>query len=611
MRHAASLIVAMEGVSRPAFLIARELANNSRSGLTVRFLSKKLDLPEDEVEYLVDINHRFLFTDLTKIKLVPEGFSAIKRISDGLENRGDVPSLYRLVKQLSPHDFRRLEEQIGLDKPGPKKHAVEEYLGQAYQHPDAIVTYVATRNFSDRAREAFDQVWQAPDGLMPMSRLRALLSCNEYDLELALWEHLRSFTLFEMFRFDSDERLVRFVGLLSEIRQYRDALAHDKANKTRLRPYRGTPGFLQDLEVAFSDRLCRIVASLAAHPAHLRGDGDLFREDIKRLEEICPEGTAPSLSTCLWAAEGLGWISRVDNELRAGELKTLLDMDRLSRHKLLYDWFSARDTEKPSFQAISNALDEVKPGVWYSAIDFVNYASRTNAQVEQPVIKAMGAHWEYVSPSTSSHAQSTLAHAVEETFLWLGIVARGEDGGNGVFKITELGEYLLTGQGAERLGDRYPKREAEIIVQPNFEIVVPLQDMDPLLTVSLDQFAERISTGQASVYRVTKETFTQAIQEGHSGDSFVNFLVAHNRGGGLPSNVMMTLEDWRGGMKRVRLRTIQVVESDDPLVLADLQHRRRFKKFFRTIDPHTTIAYAKVTKAELAKALEKDGFIIE
>ena len=41
MRHAASLLAAMEGMSRPAFRIARELANNSRSGLTVRFLSKE------------------------------------------------------------------------------------------------------------------------------------------------------------------------------------------------------------------------------------------------------------------------------------------------------------------------------------------------------------------------------------------------------------------------------------------------------------------------------------------------------------------------------------------------------------------------------------------
>ena len=75
MRHAASLLAAMEGMSRPAFRIARELANNSRSGLTVRFLSKKLDLPDEEVEYLVDINHKLLFADLTRIKIVNEGIT--------------------------------------------------------------------------------------------------------------------------------------------------------------------------------------------------------------------------------------------------------------------------------------------------------------------------------------------------------------------------------------------------------------------------------------------------------------------------------------------------------------------------------------------------------
>ena len=110
MRHGASLIAALEGLSRPAFRIAKELTLNSRSGLTVRFLSKKLELPEEEIDYIIDVNHRVFFTDITKVKLVAEGVSAVKRISDGLENLGDVPSMFNLIKGLGPHEFRRLEE---------------------------------------------------------------------------------------------------------------------------------------------------------------------------------------------------------------------------------------------------------------------------------------------------------------------------------------------------------------------------------------------------------------------------------------------------------------------------------------------------------------------
>ncbi len=611
MRHTASLVAAMEGISRPAFRLARELASNSRAGLTVRFLSRKLELPEEEIEYLVDVNHRFLFMDLTKIKLVPEGFSGVKRISQGLENRGDVPSLFRLVKSLSGHDFRRFEEQVGLDKPGPKKRAVEELLARYYTHPDSVVAYVATRGFSETARELFDLVWQSKDGLVPVSKLRATHEGSDYEIELGLWELFRGFALFEMFRFDADDRLVRVAGLLSEIRQYCEAAAHKRARKPRLKAHRGVPEHIQDQELSFSDTICRLVAALAAKPARLRGDGELFRDDWQRLEEICPEETEPSLATSLWAAEGVGWLARVDNELRAGELESLLEMDRFSRHRILYEWLVSIESERASLRTLINVLEEMKSGAWYPTIDFVKYATSLNTENEEPVLKSAGGHWQYISPSVAGHWERALAHSLEETFLWLGVVARGETGGVGLFKITELGECLLTGKETEKMAARYPKREAEIIVQPNFDIVVPTQDMDPLLTVALDQFAVRSSTGNATVYNVTKDSFTQAIQEGHDGGGFVDFLVAHNRGATLPANVMTTLDDWRGGMKRVRLRMVPVLESDDPLVLAELLHRRRFKKYFKEIDPHKMALYSKVTKGDLTKTLEQDGFIVE
>ena len=263
---------------------------------------------------------------------------------------------------------------------------------------------------------------------------------------------------------------------------------------------------------------------------------------------------------------------------------------------------------------LNRLFEELKPGVWYPTIEVVNYGMRLQSEDEQPVLRSSGGHWHYVSPSASSHSERGLVRAFEETLLWLGIVDRAEDGaggGDSLFRITELGEGLVAGKSLEALAAKFPHRKAEIVVQPNFDIVVPSQDMDPLLTVPLDQFAMRASTGKATVYHLGKESFVRAVQEGHDGNAFVEFLLAHNRGGRLPANVMTTLEDWRGGMKRVRLRTLQILETDDPLVLADLLHRRRFRKFLAPVDSQKTAVYTKISKAELAKQLEKDGFIVE
>jgi hypothetical protein len=598
-------------MSRPAYRIAKELTNNSRSGLTIRFLSKKLEIATEEIEYLLDVNHRLIFSDLTKVKIVAEGHGAIKRISEGLEHHGDIPSLMRSVKTLPPQDFRRLEERLSIEQATTKKILTEELIQRCYRHPDTVVSYVASRGFSETAKEVFDILWQSSDGIMPVSQIRVAHGGSEFDVEMALWELFRGFALFEMFRFDSEDRLVRVAGLLSEIRQHRKHTANQGKGKAKLKGFREQPDMPQRQELNFSDTICKLIAAIAARPARLRGDGDLFREDRRRLSEICPEGADPSLDTCLWVAEGVGWIARVDNTLRAGELKELVEMDRVSRHQLLSEWLLGHGEEATSRHLLTALLDETRAKTWYSVVDFIRYAMQVSAQHEQLVLKPAGAHWEYISPNATGQGESRLARSLEESFFWLGIAARASLDGENVFQITELGYSLLRRTDDEELHTQFLPRKGEFVVQPNFDIVVPTQDMDPLLTVPLDQFAQRASTGQATVYNVTKDSFTQAVQEGHDAGAFVEFLLAHNRGGGLPPNVMTTLEDWRGTMKRVRLRTVHILETDDPLIMADLRHRRKFNKFFDDLDPQHVVQYGKVSKAEFTKALEKDGFIVD
>lgn len=611
MRHGASLLASLEGIGRPVFRIATELTNNSRSGLTVRFLAKKLEMSEEEVEYLLDLNHRLLFTDLTKVKIVSEGHNVIKRIHDGLENLGDVPSMIRRMKALTPHDFRRVEELVDSPNPLTKKSAAEQLLDLAYRHPDSVVTFVATRGYSQTARELFDIIWNASEGLMPVSKLRVAHGGSEFAVEQALWELFRGFALFEMFRFDQEDRLVRVVGLLKEVRQWREANARLIGAVGKLRPIKIKVESIETRGVDMTELICRLVAAVAARPVRLRGDGELFREDRKRLAEICPEEAEPSLNTCLWAAEGVGWIIRVENELRAGSMDALIKMDRVARHRSLYDWFMTIADYAASRNILVNLLDEMRSGAWYSVIEVVQYTLYSGSKHEQPTLKCTGNTWHYASPSAAGQHESRLARALEESLFWLGIVDRGDYDGDSVFRISPLGEALLLGSTTPELRDEFPAKPCEFVVQPNFDIVVPSQDVDPLLTVPLDQFAVRGSTGQATVYNVSKESFTAAVQGGHDANAFVAFLLAHNRGGALPANVMMTLEDWRGALKRVRIRSLLVIEADDPLVMADLLHRRRFAKYFVELDPKKVAAIHEDTRDDLAKALEKDGFIVE
>lgn len=611
MRHEATLVAALEGIGRTAFRLAEELAANSRSGLTVRFLSKKLELPEEEVEYLIDINGRIFFTDLTKVKLVPAGPAAIRRIVEGLENHGDVESLFRRVRQLDKHDFQHLEQHLGNEEPLGKKQAAEQLLERYYLHPESVIEYVATRNFSPTAQEIFDTVWQAESGLTPASVLRAALKTPEHEVERAVWELCRSFALAEMFRFDSEDRLVRVVGLLKEVRQWREAESTRRAQAVNLTPVRGQPATVQSYGFEFSDRICRLVAALAARPARLRGDGELFREDRRRLDDICPEEGDIPLSTCLWVAESVGWVTRAEDELRVGSIDALVTMDRVARHRTVADWMTAGGTEAASRRTLATLMDELKPGAWYPLDSFVRRSLSLRSENEQPVLRQVDGQWRYVSPSAAPTAERNLARSLDETLLWLGLVDRGSSDGTALFRVSDLGQCILGGRNCDAVLAKNGRKKAEFVVQPNFDIVVPTQDTDPLLAVPLDQFADRLSTGAATIYNLNKDSFTRGIQAGHDGDAFVAFLLAHNRGGALPANVMTTLEDWRGGVKRVRLRTIHVLESDDPLVIADLLHRKRLSKHLQPVDPQKVVTFGKISKADLAKELEKEGFVVD
>lgn len=611
MRHGASLMASLEGMSLAAYRIAKELAGNTRSGLTVRFLAKKLELPPEEIEYLLDVHDRLFFTDLTKVKVVTEGHNAVKRISEGLECRGDIPSLIERVKAYSPNDFRRLEEQIGIEEPCTKRVAADEIIQRYYHTPEAILTYVGTGEFSETARELFDIAWQSKDGVIPVSQLQAMHGGSEYEVEQGLTQLFDGFALFEMFRFDAEDRLVRVAGVLKEIRPFRGFTGGDGQGKARPKALRGKPDASEARELQFSDTICKLVAAIAAKPVRLRGDGEMFREDRRRLAVICPEDLEPSLNTCLWVAEGVGWLVRHDNTLRAGELESLILLDRVRRHQVLCQWMLEKGDDVTARNLMHEMLDEIKANTWYPLERFVSVVMQWKEEEEQITLRQSNGHWKYVNPNVTEQAQTRLTRALEETFFWLGMVEVGSKDGTVAFQVSDIGDAILRGEVTGALVKKYPKRKGEFVVQPNFDIVVPTEEMDPLLTVPLDQFSERGSTGQATVYNVSKESFTQAVQEGHDAAAFVEFLLTHNRGGSLPANVMTTLEDWRGAMKQVRLRTITVIESDDPLVMADLVHRRKFQKYLKPLDGRQVVRYQDIDAEELAKALEKEGFIVE
>ena len=88
-------------------------------------------------------------------------------------------------------------------------------------------------------------------------------------------------------------------------------------------------------EVALSDKCSRLVAALAARPARLRGDGDLYREDVRRLEEaLAAEGEADAARILMeahrQAPEFYAWLRSLEALRKMISDQTMLILDTSS-----------------------------------------------------------------------------------------------------------------------------------------------------------------------------------------------------------------------------------------------------------------------------------------
>ena len=613
MRHGASLLASLEGMSRLAYQIAEELSDKSRSGLTVRFLAKKLEIPDEEVEYLVDVYDRLFYADISRIKLAPDGQHVIKRIAESLSSQGDFNAFANRIRSMSQSEFGLFMARFSHHMSMNRTDFANWFVNRYYDTPSNIRNCLQDLNVSKTAHEVFDLLWESPKGIMPAGQLRALHGGSDAEVEQAIWELVQHCVLYEMFRFDNEGRLVRVVALLAEIRQYRESMSK-AAPMPMLETLDAPESEGSDLGIQLSESIGYIVIALVGGAARMRKSGGLYKEDQKRVEDLVPPGEYLNVDACIWIAEVNDWLDvSKDNLVVAGQcLDALISMSRFERHIALDDLLQhVRDyaIAKNTLQVINADLDNT---TWYLMEDLVEYAARSAARDEDGILQQMdNGVLCYANPSNTEVVRDCLTRTLQCEMHWLGLVAHLRRGNQLYIRFTTMGIAFLRGDFPKELYAQFPDKGCEFVVQPNFEVVVPSDQIDPLKMLPLERFAERSGSDQARIYTLTKARFTQAMQSGHDPKEFVVFLLKHNRMDELPPNVVMTLEDWMGGMKRVKIRTLHIVESEDPLVIAEIAHQRRYNQYIQHIDPNSMLNYKGISKAKLAKLLEKDGYLID
>lgn len=173
--------------------------------------------------------------------------------------------------------------------------------------------------------------------------------------------------------------------------------------------------------------------------------------------------------------------------------------------------------------------------------------------------------------NSGSALKTALSHIKEfiQKLIWLGLIELKGDLDKGAMRASELGlifgESIIQESFKER-GEEIPEDRAgnlkkalekyfpevkDIVVQPDFEILAPLE-ISPELFFELVTFAELKSADRAFIFKLSEKALYRSFLKGKEVKDVLGLLEKHSKYP-LPPNVRASLEDWGNRMGQVYL----------------------------------------------------------
>lgn len=104
----------------------------------------------------------------------------------------------------------------------------------------------------------------------------------------------------------------------------------------------------------------------------------------------------------------------------------------------------------------------------------------------------------------------------------------------------------------EPLDDSVPAFAAEVVVQPNNEVIMLGEQPDVAMAWKLARFAVPVPARRVRKYQLEKKRFAEALGRGHGADELIELLTKLSRTP-LPQNVKYALSDWGEHTERIRI----------------------------------------------------------
>jgi len=610
MSITASVIIAMEGMPKTAFLMARALATQPKGGVTPSALFRMVPMDMEDLDHFLETYPRFFFMDINRVKITAEAIRALERVLRGMnESRASLEQVARTLERLDHHEADRLAHLLGLEETRKKRSVlVDRFIQQVYQYPDTVREWVETAAFSEAARRMFHALWEKPEGEVEASRLRKASGLDEYRAEQALWELLRNLVCFERFDFDDNDLLRRNIVLLEQVRCFRrSGPAAGEHSLVLIR----NPDQISCCGDASARLLARVTCAAGQRPLTRNRNGKLSAASLRGIERF----TGPGL-------EHDYLLELIDGGITLGYLREEEDVSILPGTRL--SLWTGHAIETIHAQLARHALYEkypeagrllrafaqlARPGQWYSLRNAVQ-AAISHPRQNNPAIRYHEGQFRYGEEEDAVLTRKLLT-LLQETFHRFGIVDLGKvSGGDVLVSLTSLGHALLLGQ--EEASMPAPMPSGSLIVKPDLEIFVPMEETPLQLLPVLSIFSEVSGVSDHTIlFRLTREKYLSALQRGYPGDILPGLLEQHAREQRIPENVRRTLEDWNRTPRRVRIRKVLLIECEDPVMLAELSSYPELASHLRALDPEHALALQGLLTAEVRELLWRKGFIVE
>ncbi len=263
---------------------------------------------------------------------------------------------------------------------------------------------------------------------------------------------------------------------------------------------------------------------------------------------------------------------------------------------------------------VVSMLRRVEPGVWYDImyLPFLargTYLCRLDEVEAQEYFAAAGAGGHGAPGDDLQRMAWHLVRWVRQRLYLLGLVDLGYDAAGHPVAMR------LTRVGARTLGMAQSESPAKgvgnLIVTPDFEVVLFPSGDDAELIHDLDRFCEREARGDLKHFRITERSLKRALAEGMGLGRMIATLELNARTP-VPQNVLYTLRDWAGRAGLLRLDSELVVHGSDPQLLHAFMHNPGVKAYVdRPLGEGRVKLQAGPSPARMRSLLRELGFLVE